>query len=155
MKRSRQIADGHQHDPGKDRRQDQAIHAVLLDCGRDEHDEGARGPADLEPAAAQERHEKAANDGCIEALCGRGVRADGDRHRERQRDDRHGQAGHQVGPEIREAVTLAKHRHQLRGEEFRETRFGQRRRQGLRRPVSVLIPRCHAALAGRRKGLNR
>jgi hypothetical protein len=35
---------------------------VLLQCGRDKHDEGARRPADLKATAAQQRHCEAADD---------------------------------------------------------------------------------------------
>jgi hypothetical protein len=96
-------------------------HTVLLHCGRHQDDEGAGGAADLEAAAAQQRHHEAADDRCVKTLRRCGVRADGDGHREGQRDNRDGQARHQVSAEIGEAVTFPEHRHQLRREELRES----------------------------------
>ena len=45
-------------------------------------------------------------------------RGDGDRHRERQRDDRDGEPGDGVGPQLRQAVALAQDGHELRREQL-------------------------------------
>jgi hypothetical protein len=76
------------------------------------------------------------------------VRADSDRHRERQRDNRNGQARHQVGAEIGEAVTFSEHRHQLRREKLGESGGSLWRGKGLGRDVS----RADAAVSRRRAG---
>ena len=60
-------------------------------------------PADLEPAAAERRDEEAADDRGVEPARRRHARGDGDRHRQRQRHDRHRQPGEQVGAQLRAA----------------------------------------------------
>ena len=50
-----QEARGDQEHARHQRRQDHAVDAVTLDGRRHQHDEGAGGPADLEPAAAEQR----------------------------------------------------------------------------------------------------
>ena len=92
------------------------------DGRRDQHDEGAGRPADLEPAAAERRDEEAADDRREQALVRRDARGDGDRHRQRQRDDGDGQPGNGVGLELREPVAFAQHGHELGREQFGEAR---------------------------------
>ena len=75
-------------------------------------------PADLEAAAAERGDEKAADDRGVEPALRRGARGDGDRHRERQRDDRDGEPGDQVGPQAAAAVALAQDGDELRGEKL-------------------------------------
>jgi hypothetical protein len=76
------------------------------------------GPADLEPAAAEQRRDEAADHGGVEAAIWRHARGDRDRHRQRQRDNRNGEACEYVGLEIRKAIPLAPHGHELRQIEF-------------------------------------
>ena len=87
--------------------EDDAVDAVPLRGRRDQHDEGAGRPADLEAAAAEQRHDEAADDSGVEPAVRRHARGDRDRHRQRQRDDGNRQAREHIGAEIREAVALA------------------------------------------------
>ena len=92
---------GQQQDHAREHgREDQPVDAVRGDGRRDQHDEGAGRPADLEAAAAQRRDQEAADDRGIEPALRRHAGGDGDRHGQRQRDDRHRQPGEQVGPEL-------------------------------------------------------
>ena len=104
------------------RREQQAVDAVPLDGRRDQHDEGARRPADLEPAAAERRDQEAADDRGVKPAVRRHARGDGDRHRQGQRDDRDGQPGDDVRPQRAEPITFAQDRHQLRREELAKAR---------------------------------
>ena len=108
--------------PGDQRRQHQAVIAFALDDQRHQHDEGAGRPADLEAAAAEQRDQEAADDGGIETALGADAGCDRDRHRQRQRDDRDGQAGDRVGAQVLEAVALAQD-----GDELRREELGKRR----------------------------
>ena len=98
--------------------QDQPVDAVPLDRRRHEHDEGPGRPADLEPAAAEQRDEEPADDRGVETPVGRHAGGDRDRHRERQGHDGDGEPGDGVGAEIREPVALAQDRDELGGEQF-------------------------------------
>ena len=82
-----QEADGRQHQAREEGCKDQPLYPVLRHRRSDQHDEGARGPADLEPRSAQKRDEEAADDGRVEPLRRGCARGDGDRHREGQGDD--------------------------------------------------------------------
>ena len=90
----------------------------------DEHDEGARGSADLEAAAAERRDQKAADDRRIEPVLRLGARGDGDGHGERQRNYRDGEAGERVGFELRQPIALAH-----RGDELGREAVGEALRQ--------------------------
>ena len=68
---------------------------------RNQHDERARGPADLKAASPERRNDKAANDGGVQPAVGRDPGRDGKRHRQRQRDDRDRKAGYRVVLELR------------------------------------------------------
>ena len=115
-----EIADRHQNDAGHQRRQQQPVHAVAVDAGRHQHDEGAGRAADLEAAAAQRRDEEAADDRREKTPVRRDAGSDRDRHRQRQRDDRHGEAGGEIGAELGHPIALAQHRNQLGREEIAE-----------------------------------
>ena len=95
-----------------------------LDRGSHQHDEGAGGAADLEPASAQQRHQEAADDGGEKPPVRRNAGCDRDRHRQRQGHDGDGQSGYGVGAKIREPVAFAQDGDKLGGEQFREGRFG-------------------------------
>ena len=56
-----EVTDTHQHEPRQDRRQNETVHAMLLDGGRHQYDEGACWPGDLEAAAAKRRHQESAD----------------------------------------------------------------------------------------------
>ena len=103
-------------------REDQPVDAVAGDRRGDEHDEGAGRTADLEAAAAQQRDQEAADDGRVEPALRRDARGDGDRHRQRQRDDGDRQPGNGVGAQMLEPVALAKHGHELWREKLGECR---------------------------------
>jgi hypothetical protein len=68
------------------RRDLQTVDAVLRGDRRQDHDERARGPGDLDAAPAQRRHQEASDDGGVEALLRLRARRDRERHCERQRD---------------------------------------------------------------------
>ena len=110
----------HQQKAGDRRRQHQAVDPMAVDRRSDQDDERAGRPADLEAAAAQRRDQEAADDRGVEAALRRGAGGDRDRHRQGQRHDRDGEAGHDVGPQRPEAVTLAQDRDQFRREERAE-----------------------------------
>ena len=74
--------------------------AVDGDRRCDEHDERAGRAADLEPAAAEKRHQEAADDGRDDPPVGRHAACDRDRHRQRQRDDGNGQTGNGIRPQL-------------------------------------------------------
>ena len=66
----------------------------------------AVGPGDLELAAPEQRHDRAGDDGRVEAVLRRRADGDGERHRERQRHDPDDHAGEHVGAQVAEAVAL-------------------------------------------------
>ncbi len=101
-----QEARGDQDDAGHQRREDHAIDAVAFGGQRHQHDEGAGRSADLKPAAAEQRHDEAADHGGVESAIRRHAGGDGDRHRQRQRDDRHRQAGRSRRRENRRGRSL-------------------------------------------------
>ena len=109
-----QKARGDQKHAGHRGGEDHAVDAVAFGGQRHQHDERAGGPADLKPAAAEQRDDEAADHGGIKPAIRRHARGDRDRHRQRQRHDRHRQAGDHVGAKIRKAIAFAQHRDQLR-----------------------------------------
>jgi len=123
-----------QHHAGQKDGEDQPVHTMGRGGHVDQNDEGAGGSADLEPAAAQQRNEEAANDRRDQALRRACARGNGDGDGERQRHDGDGEAGNCVGPELRKAVALAQHRDELWRVEIREAR---------RRGRRLLTERCH------------
>jgi hypothetical protein len=90
--------------------------AISVARSSDQYDEGARRPADLEPAAAERRDDQPADDRGEQALRGRHPRSNRDRHRQGKRNDRNSQAGNRVGLQLRRAIALAKHGDEFRGE---------------------------------------
>jgi hypothetical protein len=96
------------------RRAREAGVAVRLHDAVDEHDEGARRPADLHAAAAEDGDQEARDDRGVEALLGLDSRRDAEGDRERQRHHADDHAGHDVARELRRSVSLAQHRHELR-----------------------------------------
>ena len=70
--------------------------AVLGDDGREDDDERRRRPGDLVLRAAGQRDHDARDDGRVEAVLRRHADGDGERHRERQRDDADHHAGERV-----------------------------------------------------------
>ena len=78
----------------------QAVVAVLAHDAVDNHDEGARGAADLEARTAQKRNGEARDNRRVEALFGTHARGDGKRNRKRQSQNAHDEARHQVAHEI-------------------------------------------------------
>src|SRR5207237_515687 len=66
------------------------------ELGRDRReydDERGRRPRDLEARSAEDRHDRAGDDRGVEPVLRRHARGDGERHRQRQRDDGHDRAG--------------------------------------------------------------
>ena len=76
-----QQADSYKNQTCDESGERQAIIAVPLHDAGDETDEGARGPADLKPAAADKRNDQAADDCGVEASLWRHPRSNGDGHR--------------------------------------------------------------------------
>jgi hypothetical protein len=99
-------ADQREQDARQQHREQQALEAELRDRGRDQHDEGAGGAPDLVTAAAQGRHQGAADDGGVEAALRRDARRHRDRHGERQCNNRHGEGRQHVLAEGCEAVAF-------------------------------------------------
>ncbi len=60
-----QQADQRQHEAGNENREQKPVEAEFGNGGRHQDDERAGGAADLIPAAAQCRHQEAADDGGI------------------------------------------------------------------------------------------
>jgi len=77
---------------------------VALHDAVDDDDEGARRAADLHLRAAQRRDEEAGDDRGDDALLGLDAAGDGEGHRQRQGDHADGQAGGDVGAQLRAAV---------------------------------------------------
>ena len=118
--------------------EDHAVDAVPLRGDRDQHDEGAGGPADLEATAAEQRHDEATDDSGVEPAVRRHARGDCDRHRQRQRDDGNRQAREHIGAEIREAVAFAPD-----GDELGEIEFGKGRPTQLMQLACVFACDAH------------
>ena len=87
---------------------DQVAHAVALDDAVDDDDERARRPANLHPAAAEQRDQKARNDGREQPRLRLEPRRNRKRHGQRQGDHAHREAGGQVFPEPLTAVALSR-----------------------------------------------
>ena len=104
-----------QHHAGHHRAHEQAVDAVLGDDPGDDDDERAGRPRHCrrEPPSAETR--KPAIDGAVDPGLGREARRDGERHRQRQRDQADGDAGHEVREEGSRAV--AAQREEERGNE--------------------------------------
>src|SRR3546814_678917 len=80
----------------------------------EDHDhEGAGRPADLNTRSAKRRDQEPRDNRGDQSLVGRGAAGDSKRHRERQGDDRDGQAGDRIGAEGGGGITLAKDRQEL------------------------------------------
>ena len=71
----------HQNESRQHRREQQSFDAVPLDAERHQHDESASRPADLEPAAAEQRDEEAAENRGVKAAVGCRPRSDRNCHR--------------------------------------------------------------------------
>ena len=88
-----------QDDARHHRDHQQAGQAVRGDDAGDDHHERARRSADLDARAAEEGHHESADDGRVDARLRGDARCDPERHRQRQRDDAHRQAGDHIGDE--------------------------------------------------------
>ena len=99
---------GEAHDQQQNARHDsdqrQAGHAEFRDDAGDDHDKGARRPADLSARSAQRRNQKPGHDGRIEAGLRRHARGDREGHRQRQRDQSDRHAGDEVLRELSDRV---------------------------------------------------
>ncbi len=120
-----------QHQAGEGGREEQTVEAVARDHIEHDDDEGARRTADLKTAAAEPGNQKPRNHRGHEALFGRAAGRDAERHRERKRNDRYGQARDRVLPKVFEPVPQAQHREQFWDEQVPLLRFaGHRVRLG-------------------------
>ncbi len=93
-------------------------HTVPRDGGRNQHDERTGRTADLEAAAAQRGDQEAPDYGGEQAALRTHARSDGDGHRQRQRDDGHGDRGEQIMAQLPGLVALAQHHDELGLEGF-------------------------------------
>src|SRR5690606_25281337 len=122
----------HEEPPRHERGDGEPVVSELLDDRVDEDDEGARGPADLDPAPAEGRDEEAGDDGGVEPLLRRDAGGDGEGDGERERDDADDEAGGEVPPELGAAVPLPEHGHELGF--GRVQRGGEQPQHAARRP---------------------
>ena len=124
------------HDcPGHDRGGGQAGVAVMGGNVADDHNEGARRPADLHAAAAQRGNQESGHNGRIKAHCRWrnafalhdtvGNRTNSECHRQRQRDHPHGDAGNDIGEQCPPGISFTQ----------ADDRLGQESRHGLARAL--------------------
>ena len=99
-------AEENQEHAGQDGGHEQARFAVLLDDAIDDNDERACRPADLHPAAAEERHGQPGDDGCDDTFFGSHARGDAKGDGQREGHDAHYDAGHDVCGQFLFAVTF-------------------------------------------------
>ena len=99
-------SDHDENDPGHQRRDHEAVDAVLGDDPGDEHHERARGPADLNPRAAEGRNEEAGNNPGIETALRRDPARDGKGDAEWQGHHAHNDAGQGVGRKLLSGVAF-------------------------------------------------
>ena len=92
------------------------VEAVALHDAVDDHDEGARGPADLHPRSAQRGDQEARDDRGVEPTLRRDTAGDRERDGQRQRDDPDDDPRADVGHELG-AVVRSERREQLRNEQ--------------------------------------
>src|SRR5206468_3351077 len=97
---------GDQDEAGQQRRDHQSIDAVLQHDARHDDHERAGGPADLHAGAAEQRDEKARDDGGVEPALRAEPARDRERDGQRQRDDADDDAGNQVPGELLPVVVL-------------------------------------------------
>jgi hypothetical protein len=162
-----QQTEGEQDHLGQQGREQQAIEAMLFDGRREEHDERTGRAADLKPAAAQRGDNEAADNSGIKPPIRRHARGDRNRHRQRQRHNRHRQAGDHVGAKIRKTIAFAQHRDQLRRVQFSKgrlfdtpqhavpvSRFGRVSRNGRLDGLlsEIVVSRASNANRGKRSG---
>ena len=97
-------AEDQQDDTGHERGREEPVHSVSLHDPVDDHHEGAGGPTDLHPRAAERRDQKACDDGGVEAAVGRDAAGDGEGDRERERHHPDDHPGNDVGGELLASV---------------------------------------------------
>ena len=119
-----QQCDRDQNQAGDHRCERQAVIAVSFDDAGDQADESAGRPADLESAAAHQRHDQAAGNRRVKSALGRYAGSDGNGHRQRQRNHGDGQSRDGVGAQIAPAIALAENRDQLWGKQLDEGWIG-------------------------------
>ena len=85
-----------QDQSGEQRAQNESAVAEALDHPEHDRDERGRWPADLYARATERRNEKTSDDRGVQAFVRRGARRDRQRHCQRKRHHRDGQAGHGV-----------------------------------------------------------
>ncbi len=95
--------------------QQQAIKAMAVDDGGQQHDEGPGRAADLEAAAAKSRDDEAGDDGGVEAFLGAGMGGNGNGHGKRKGNNGNGQAGYGVAAKAIKSVTFAQGGHEFWG----------------------------------------
>ena len=108
-------------DSGHQRGDEQPVHPVALHHAGDDHDERARGAADLHPRAPQGGDQEAGDDGGVQAALGGQTTGDRERDGERQRHDADDDAGCEVRRELRAGVALER-RDELGNEHGLESR---------------------------------
>ena len=106
----------------KERRRCQAVVAVLAHDAVDNHDEGARGAANLEAGAAQQGNSKARDNRRVETPFRADAGGDGERDGERKRQNANDDTRHEVAHEVFLGVAPAESPHGLRGDGSLDTR---------------------------------
>jgi hypothetical protein len=137
--------DGDHDEPRHQSGEGQSVIAVPLNDAGTKNDEGAGRAADLKPAAAESRHQKAADDCGVETSFGAHPRGDRNRHRQGQGDNRDRKPGNGVSVELLRPIAFPQRGHDLGREELREAR--PRSRSRLEETGHDLSPRKRCSLA--------
>ena len=97
----------HQHDPGHETGGHQSAEAIFFGDGMQDHDEGGGWAGHAEAGAAGQSDQHSGDNGGIKTVLRRHPTADGQRHRQRHRDDADGDARQQVGLQLGEVIAAA------------------------------------------------
>ena len=101
-----QRAHDDQQDARHDRRDGQSLEPEVLDDAIYNNNKGSRRPSDLDGAAAEQRNHESADDGGNQTLFGTHARGDTECNGQRQGDDAHDDARHQVCHEFFFGISL-------------------------------------------------
>ena len=109
-------AENDEQNARKERRRGKTVVAVLAHDAIDNHDEGARGAANLEAGTAQEGNREAGDNRSVETLFRTHARGDGERDGQGKRKDTHDEARHEVAHEVLLGIAPAQSPHGFRGD---------------------------------------
>ena len=105
-----------EEDTGQKRCRSKAIVTVLAYNAIDNHDESARGAANLEAGTAQQRDDEASDNGGVKALFRTHARSDSKRNRQGESQNANNQTRHQVASEILAGVAALQGADDFRGD---------------------------------------